>query len=148
MNVRIDRIQERDFEELISLFKEFAEFENLSDRMVNTVEKMKAEKDLFNGFIIRNEESKIIGYTVFFFAYFTWTGKTLYMDDLYIKEEYRGKRLGSLLIDKVKEFAKDTDCYKVRWQVSDWNHPAINFYKGLGAVIDNVERNCDLILIQ
>lgn len=148
MNVRIDRIQEEDFEELISLFKEFAEFENLPERMVNTVERMRLEKDFFNGFIIRNEDQEILGYTVFFFAYQTWTGKTLYMDDLYIRKEYRGKGFGSLLINKVIEFAKDTNCYKLRWQVSNWNHPAIKFYQELGATIDEVERNCDLILIQ
>jgi len=146
MNTSIGQIQEKDFEELIALFKEFAEFENLPERMVNTVERMKSEKDFFDGFIIRNDKQEIIGYTIFFFTYQTWTGKTLYMDDLYIRKEYRGKGLGSQLINKVKEFAKNTNCYKLRWQVSNWNHPAIKFYKELGATIDEVERNCDLIL--
>lgn len=146
MDVTIEQIREDDFEDLIFLFEEFAGFQKLSERMINTVERMNAEKDFFRGFIIRNGRREILGYTIFFFAYFTWTGKALYMDDLYIRERYRGQGLGKLLINKVKEYAEDTGCHKVRWQVSDWNHPAINFYKELGAIVDNLERNCDLNL--
>jgi RimJ/RimL family protein N-acetyltransferase len=46
----------------------------------------------------------------------------------------------------VIEFAKNSQCHKLRWQVSAWNKPAIEFYKNIGATIDNVEQNCDLIL--
>jgi RimJ/RimL family protein N-acetyltransferase len=46
----------------------------------------------------------------------------------------------------VIEFAKDSKCHKLRWQVSNWNKPAIDFYKSIGAVFDNIERNCDLML--
>ena len=68
------------------------------------------------------------------------------MDDLYVKESYRGKGIGSMLIQKVIEYAQSAQCHKLRWQVSDWNAPAIRFYKSLGGVIDAQERNCDLDL--
>lgn len=106
---------------------------------------MKTEKDFFRGFTIKDENNLILGYVTFFFAYYTWVGKSLYMDDLYIREEHRGKGLGTQLIKKVISFAKETNCQKLRWQVSNWNKSAIKFYKSLGAQIDEVDKNCDLM---
>lgn len=70
----------------------------------------------------------------------------MYMDDLYVKRDFRGNGLGTKLIKKVIEKAKSDKCNKLRWQVSEWNQPAINFYKNLGATVDSVESNCDLSL--
>lgn len=114
--------------------------------MSNSVDKMIAEQEYFNGFAAINDLGKIVGYVNYFFAYYTWIGKSLYMDDLYVKEEFRGHGIGTKLINEVIKHAKSTNCHKVRWQVSEWNKPAIDFYKSLGASIDNVESNCDLIL--
>ncbi len=146
MDLRIEKIGESDFEELVNLFRDFAAFEKLPHRMVNTVEKMRQETEHFNGFTIKDEHNNILGYTVFFFAYFTWTGKSLYMDDLYICPQYRGKGLGKMLINEVASFARKNKCHKLRWQVADWNEPAIKLYRSLGARIDDVDRNCDLTL--
>ena len=79
-------------------------------------------------------------------AYYSWTGKTIYLDDLYVLENYRGRGIGNALLDKVIETAKTENCKKVRWQVSNWNGKAIEFYKKRGAIIDDVEINCDLLL--
>lgn len=68
----------------------------------------------------------------------------MYMDDLYVKQDFRGLGVGTMLIEKVISYAKETKCNKLRWQVSNWNKPAIDFYKKMGAEIDNVEQNCDL----
>jgi ribosomal protein S18 acetylase RimI-like enzyme len=143
--IKIERIAEKDFETLNSLFKEFAAFEKLPEMMTNTVEQMKNEKDFFNGFVVK-EENDILGYVTFFFAYYTWAGKSLYMDDLYIRQEYRGQGLGTMLIKNVISFAKEHQCNKLRWQVSNWNEPAIKFYESLGAKINHVEINCDINL--
>jgi len=67
------------------------------------------------------------------------------MDDLYVKPEYRASGTGTLLIGRVIELAKSSQCHKLRWQVSNWNKPAIGFYKSIGATIDSTEQNCDLI---
>ncbi|NDV97222.1 GNAT family N-acetyltransferase [Dysgonomonas sp. 521] len=144
MKPTINPIEEKDFKELVALFLEFATFEKLPEKMTNSEEKMKAEKDYFHGFIARDENNEVIGYVTFFFAYYTWVGKSLYMDDLYIREKYRGKGFGSLLINKVMDHARQTKCNRLRWQVSDWNEPAIAFYKNLGTKIDDTERNCDI----
>ncbi len=143
--VTIKNIEENDFEELVALFLEFATFQNQPEKMKNSVEKMISEKDFLHGFTARDEDDKIIGYATFFFAYYTWVGKSLYMDDLYIKEQYRGKGIGTLLINTVIKHAEKEKCDRLRWQVSEWNKPAISFYKSLGAKIDETEKNCDII---
>jgi diamine N-acetyltransferase len=68
----------------------------------------------------------------------------LYLDDLYVKEEYRGKGVGQSFFDALITEAKQSGCKKMRWQVSRWNEKAIQFYKHIGATIDDVELNCDL----
>jgi ribosomal protein S18 acetylase RimI-like enzyme len=146
MEVTIRKAEEYDFNQIIDLFKEFAAFETLPDKMVNTVERMKAEKDLFNCYVAETKDKILIGYVTHFFCYYTWIGKSLYMDDLYVKPDFRGKGIGTSLIKKVIEYAKLTNCHKLRWQVSKWNTPAIDFYKSLGAEIDSTEQNCDLLL--
>ena len=146
MNITIREIKADDFTGLISLFTEFATFEKTPEKMINTVDRMTVEQEFFNGFVALNDSEEIVGYVTHFFAYYTWIGKSLYMDDLYVKEEFRGHGIGTELINKVIEYAKTTNCQKVKWQVSEWNKPAIEFYKSLGASIDSVESNCDLLL--
>ena len=130
---------------LINLFKEFALFEKLPDKMINSVEQMLLEKEYLTGFVAVNSENKIVGYVTYFFGYYTWIGKSLYMDDLYVQTDSRGSGVGTKLINEVIEFAKAENCKKLRWQVSEWNQPAIDFYKSLGANVDAVESNCDLV---
>lgn len=146
MQITIKPISESDFEELISLFTEFSIFEKSPEKMSNSVEKMRAEKEFFHGFIARDNNNEIVGYVTYFFTYYTWVGKSIYMDDLYVKEEYRAKGIGSLLINKVVSFAKENNCNRMRWQVSNWNTHAIDFYKRMGADINDIQLNCDLIL--
>ncbi|MFT7419165.1 MAG: ribosomal protein S18 acetylase RimI-like enzyme, partial [Arcticibacterium sp.] len=83
-------------------------------------------------------------YATFNFVYYTWSGKSIYMDDLYIKLEFRGKSIGSKLIQEVINHAKANNCQKVKWQVSHWNVKAKAFYRSLGAEIDDNEQNCEL----
>ena len=145
MTVTIRKIDERDFLVLISLFKEFALFEKLPEKMTNSVEQMLREKEYLTGFVAVNDADEILGYATYFFGYYTWIGKSLYMDDLYVRPDFRGAGVGTKLIKEVIAFAKAGNCKKLRWQVSEWNQPAIDFYKSLGANVDAVESNCDLV---
>jgi len=146
MDIKIREATESDFPQIVDLFKEFAEFEKLPEKMTNSVERMKKEKEYFNCYVAETIDFKIIGYVSYFFSYYTWIGKSLYMDDLYVKPEYRANGIGTQLIRKLIEFAEKTNCHKLRWQVSSWNKPAIDFYKKIGADIDSVEQNCDLLI--
>jgi GNAT superfamily N-acetyltransferase len=145
MTVTIRKIDECDFLVLISLFKEFALFEKLPEKMTNSVEQMLREKEYLTGFVAVNDADEIVGYATYFFGYYTWIGKSLYMDDLYVRPNFRGAGVGTKLINEVIAFAKAENCKKLRWQVSEWNQPAIDFYKSLGANVDAVESNCDLV---
>ncbi len=145
MTVTIRKIDDRDFLVLISLFKEFALFEKLPEKMTNSVEQMLREKEYLTGFVAVNDADEILGYATYFFGYYTWIGKSLYMDDLYVRPNFRGAGVGTKLIKEVIAFAKAEKCKKLRWQVSEWNQPAIDFYKSLGANVDAVESNCDLV---
>jgi GNAT superfamily N-acetyltransferase len=145
MTVIIRKIDERDYFVLISLFKEFALFEKLPEKMTNSVEQMLREKEYLTGFVAVNDADEILGYATYFFGYYTWIGKSLYMDDLYVRPDFRGAGVGTKLINEVIAFAKAENCKKLRWQVSEWNQPAIDFYKSLGANVDAVESNCDLV---
>jgi len=77
-----------------------------------------------------------------FFAYYTWVGKSLYLDDIYVMESYRGQKIGTELLKKVFEIAQKEGCKRVRWQVLNWNKPAIEMYEKIGAEIDDEWLNC------
>lgn len=103
------------------------------------------DKDVFQALVVVHE-NQIIGFASYYFAYFSWTGKSIYLDDLYVKEVFRGQGIGSAIMQKVFDIGRKNNCKKVRWQVSNWNSKAIAFYKKMGAEINEVEVNCDLIL--
>lgn len=146
MEITIRSVAETDFGQLVDLFREFATFEKVPERMKNSVDQMLEEKDFFHCFVAETDSKQIVGYVTYFHCYYTWIGKSLYMDDLYVKPSFRGSGIGTKLIKQVIAFAKDSGCHKLRWQVSEWNKPAIDFYQNLGATIDHVEENCDLLL--
>ena len=145
-DITIRKGKEADFPNVIELIREFSEFQKMPEKMNNTVARMKSEKAYFHFFVAEANTSEVIGYATYFYAYFTWIGKSLYMDDLYVKPVYRGKGIGKRLMQSVFEVAKSENCKKLRWQVSEWNKPAIEFYKSMGAQVDDVELNCDLWL--
>ena len=146
MKTTIRKATEADFPAILKMIKELATFEKAPEKVTNSVEQMKNEKDLFGCFVAENEENRIIGFALYFFAYYTWVGKSLYLDDIYIKEEFRGNGIGSVLLKKIFEVAKNENCKRLRWQVLDWNTPAIELYKKIGADIDSEWLNCDFIL--
>jgi len=144
MEYKLRQATESDFANILNLFKEFATFEKVPEKMVNSVDRMMKEKDLFNCFVAETKDKNIIGYVTYFFTYHTWIGKCLYMDDLYVVDAYRHKGIGKKLLETVIDIAKTQGCHKLRWQVSNWNKNAQEFYKSMGAEIDGVELNCDL----
>ena len=146
MVYRIREIETEDYEELLKLFREFAVFEKLPHKMTNSVSQMETEVEFIKGFVVIGSDNRMIGYATYFYTYYTWIGKSMYMDDLYVKPGFRGKGIGTDLIGRVIEKAREDRCKKLRWQVSEWNKPAIAFYNNLGAKIDGVQLNCDLNL--
>lgn len=146
MSIVIRRSTEADIPAIFLLLKEFTTFQKTPEKLFVTEEQMKEDKDLFQCFVAEDTSTNaIVGYACFSFIYYSWSGKALYLDDLYVKETYRGHNIGSLLMNSVIALAKENNCKKMRWQVSKWNTNAQTFYKKLGAIIDDVEINCDLV---
>ena len=142
MEIKIREASEADYGSIMDMIKELARFERAEEKVKNSVSRMRREKRFFRA-LIASENGRIIGYAVFFFAYYTWVGKSLYLDDIYVKPRYRGKKAGTALLKKVFEIAAKEGCKRVRWQVLDWNKNAIKFYSKHGARIDQSWLHCD-----
>ena len=143
ININIRNAEEKDFPEVLALIKELASFENAEKEVINTVEQMRQEKDYFNCFVAETDDNEIVGMALYYFVYFTWVGKSLYLDDLYVKQSVRGNKIGTKLLQKLFDVAKNENCKRVRWQVLDWNKPAIKLYEKMGAKLDSDWYNCD-----
>lgn len=146
MNTTIRKANKQDYPAILALIKELATFVKAPDKVTNSVELMNKEDEHFNCLVAENENKDIVALALYFYAYFTWTGKSLYLDDLYVKEKYRGQKIGSQLLEEIFKIAKQENCKRVRWQVIEWNKPALEFYKKCGAQIDKEIANCDFDL--
>lgn len=145
MNIKLRPATEADFPEILGMIKELALFEKAPEKVTNSVEQMQREKDFFRCIMAENEDGIIVGMALYFFAYYTWVGKSLYLDDLYIKPQYRGNGIGTMLLKEIMKISKEEKCTRIRWQVLDWNTPAIDLYKKMGMTLDEEWINCDWI---
>lgn len=122
---------------ILQLIKEIAEYEKLSHEVIAT-EKILMES-LFGDkksaeVVIGELEGKPVGYALFFHNFSTFLGKKgLYLEDLFVRPEYRGKGFGKKLLLHLVKIAKERNCGRMEWSVLNWNTPAIEFYKSLGA---------------
>lgn len=145
MDIRIRNSEKTDIPLIYRMILEFAIFQQTPEKVKVTTDQMYDNADAFRCFVAENDNGDLIGYACYYYAYYSWTGKVLYLDDLYVKEAYRGKGVGQSFLNALIEEAKSSGCKKMRWQVSRWNEKAIRFYKHIGAAIDDVEMNCDLV---
>ncbi|MBI1835692.1 MAG: GNAT family N-acetyltransferase [Flavobacteriia bacterium] len=117
---------------------ELALFEKALNEVINTPEALKIH--LFDDHIcdalVVEFENKIIGFALYYTSYSTWRGKCLYLEDFYVKPNFRGSGIGSLLFDEIVLIARTTGVKRMDWQVLDWNEAAIEFYKYKKATLD------------
>ena len=124
---------------VLELIQDLADYENAPNEMVNTVENLINDgfgKEKVFDCLVAEKESMIAGFALFYTGYSTWKGKTLYLEDFYVREELRKKGIGKQLFDAVIIEAKRRKVSRMDWQVLDWNEPAINFYKKHNATLD------------
>ena len=143
MDFNIRYATEEDFPAILLLIRELAAFEKAPEKVTNSVEQMKREQELFRCLVAETGTREIVGIALYFFAYFTWVGKSLYLDDLYIKKTFRKQKIGSALLKRIFEVANSEGCKRVKWQVLNWNQPALQLYMKSGASIDGEWLNCD-----
>lgn len=143
MSIQIRPSIEADLGFIYELIKEFSIFQKTPEKVKITLDQMLKDQHDFKC-LVAVDESKIVGFASYYFAYHSWSGKAIYLDDLYVQPAYRGQKVGNLLFDSVMEIGKETNCIKMKWLVSDWNTKAQEFYKSRGAVIECSEWICDL----
>lgn len=136
-NLKIRETTEEDCGLILSLIKEIAEYERMSDQVVATEEGLK--ESIFENnraeVVVLELDEKAIGYALFFYNFSTFIGKSgLYLEDIFIKKEERGKGIGKEVFKFLVKKAKEEGCKRMEWACLDWNEPSIKFYKSLGAV--------------
>lgn len=122
---------------IIGFIRELAEYEKLSDQVVADPAQMR--EHLFGArpfaeVLIGEVDGAAAGFALFFHNYSTFLGKPgIYLEDLYVRSSARGTGLGTALLGKLASLAVERGCGRLEWSVLDWNEPAIDFYKRLGA---------------
>lgn len=147
MNCTIRKAEKKDVRDVLVLINELAEYENAIDE-VEINEKQLLEDGfnktpLFN-IIVAEVEGKVVGMSFYYIRYSTWKGKSLYLEDLVVKQDYRKQKIGSMLFEATVNEAKNINANLICWQVLDWNKPAIEFYKKYNAAFDEEWLNCKL----
>lgn len=139
MEITIRPAHENDVKHIFRLIQELATYEKAPEQVSNTESRMLADgfgaNSIFKSFVAE-ADGKIIGTAIFYFAYSTWKGRYLFLDDLIVTESCRKSGAGKKLFDQVILFALENNCNQMRWQVLDWNEPAIQFYKKYNATLD------------
>ena len=133
----IRNAERKDIPLILSFIRRLAEYEKMSDEVIATEEgleewifdKQKAEV------IFAVEDGKEVGFALYFHNFSTFVGKAgIYLEDLFVLPEYRGKGYGKALLTRLAETAVERGCGRLEWSCLDWNKPSIDFYLSIGAV--------------
>lgn len=131
--------KKEDCKGLLKLIQELADYEKASKEVTITLENLIVDgfgnKPLFE-FLVAEIENEIIGIALYYPRYSTWKGETLYLEDLVVKQDYRGQKIGTALFNQLLLEAKQRSVKRLEWQILDWNEPALNFYKKYNTSFD------------
>jgi len=133
---KIRPAEESDVKLILQFIKGLGEYEKLSHEVVATEEKLQNTlfKQKMAEVFIGEYGGEPVGFALFFHNYSTFLGQAgIYLEDLYIIPEMRGKGFGKTMLKHLAKLAVDRDCGRLEWACLDWNEPSISFYKGLGA---------------
>jgi len=147
MEIIIRKGTKKDIPVTLNLIRELAMYEKAPHEVTNTEADM--ERDGFGnnpvfGLLVAESENLVIGIAIYFVKYSTWKGKGVYLDDIVVGEQFRGRGAGSKLFEAVIKDCIEIGAKQLHWQVLDWNLPAINFYKKYNASFDMEWVNCKL----
>lgn len=136
--VFVRQASEGDVPLVLSFIRELAAYERLSHEVVATEENLRANlfgEQRYAEVLIAEHDGAPAGFALFFHNFSTFLGKPgIYLEDLYVKPEFRGAGIGKMLLARLARLAKERDCGRLEWWVLDWNEPSIGFYERLGAV--------------
>src|ERR1700761_1656348 len=137
MNLRIAK--KEDCPRLLELVHELALFEKAPEELTVPIEEFEeagfGSKPVWKAFVVE-ADGYIVGFALYYVRYSTWKGRRVYLEDLIVTENMRGKGFGKLLFDRIVQETKELGFSGMVWQVLDWNQPAIDFYKKYEAGIE------------
>lgn len=125
-----------DAAELLAMIRELAAFERMPELVTNREEDL--ARDGFGGkprfrALIAEWSGHVAGYAIFFDYYSTWAGPGIFLEDLFVRDTFRRRGIGTALLAAVAKVAVEEKCYGIHWSVLDWNEKAIEMYKAMGA---------------
>ncbi len=135
--ITIRRGSAADLAAVHALVGELAEYERAADAFTATLEDY--QRDLAAGIfeiLVAEADGEVIGMALYYMAYSTWKGRMLYLEDFVVRETHRRTGAGQRLFEAFLARARELDCRLVKWQVLDWNEPALAFYRKNAAVIE------------
>jgi GNAT superfamily N-acetyltransferase len=141
MHPGVREARESDLERILQLIVDLATYERAAHEVKTTIEQLRLA--LFGPqpaayALVAESEEGVVGFALYFRNFSTWEGvHGLYLEDLYVMPEYRGSGLGKALLMSLAEVAVERGYARLEWAVLDWNQPAIDFYRSLGAVALN-----------
>jgi len=148
MPFRIEPAQPRDTAVLLSLIRALAEYERLTHLVVGTEAQL--HEELFGArpvieAVVGREDERPVGFALYFHNFSTFLGRRgLYLEDLFVVPQARGRGYGKALMRHVARVAVERQCGRFEWTVLDWNQPSIDFYRSLGAEVLPDWRVCRL----
>jgi GNAT superfamily N-acetyltransferase len=140
--------EERDIPKLMELIMDLAVFEKAPEMVTNSEEKLLEDWKTHSSFdfLIAEVDGEVIGISLYYPRYSTWQGRCYYLEDLYVKPEFRGRNIGLDLLRATAEEARKAGANRMDWQVLDWNSGAVKFYEKEGAYVEKEWWNCKLPL--
>ena len=123
---------------MMDLIRELAVYERAPDEVTVSLQHFEesgfGETPIWWAFVAEDIATKqVIAFALYYVRYSTWKGQRMYLEDILVTEAWRGKGVGTLLMNELIEEAKRKNFHGISWQVLDWNEPAINFYKKYNA---------------
>lgn len=136
MSFEIRRAERSDAPLVMSLINELAEYEKMQEDVSATAETL--EQSIFDRHeaeaLVLELDGAPIGYALYFFNFSTFRGRAgLYLEDIYVRPQYRGNGYGTQVFEYLMNEAKQRGCPRMEWVCLDWNEPSLKFYKGMGA---------------
>ena len=148
-NIEIRETKFTDLPAVHALVNELAVYEKSPESHTASVADYEADflNKVFESHVAFDSDNQtVVGMILYYMAYSTWRGKMLYLEDFVVTEQYRQFGVGQMLFDTFLQVARDKKCVLTKWQVLDWNTPAINFYKKNKAIIEDEWYNGKIFL--
>ena len=148
MEIIIRRAERKDCVRIMELIHELAVFEKAPQEVTVTLTHFEESGFGANPVwwaFVAEVDGKVQAFALYYIRYSTWKGQRMYLEDILVTEEMRGKKLGQKLFDQLIIEAKEKNLYGICWQVLDWNEPAIHFYKKYHAHFDGEWINCSIV---